>query len=124
MQKCLHFSHSSDAEDKLRKIRPVLDCTVTLFKETSMPAKELSIDESMILWKGRLFFRQYMPAKPVKWGIKLWMVSDAWTGFICNLNVYCGKEEEREEKALSTSVVLALVEHLFGNGHHIYFDNY
>nr|KAG5707949.1 hypothetical protein BaRGS_031680 [Batillaria attramentaria] len=29
-----------------------------------------SVDETMVKYKGRLMFRQYMPMKPTKWGIK------------------------------------------------------
>jgi hypothetical protein len=36
------------------------------------PNKEQSIDEGMIAFKGRLSFKQYLPAKPTKFGIKVW----------------------------------------------------
>jgi hypothetical protein len=35
------------------------------------PNKEQSIDEGMIAFKGRLSFKQYLPAKPTKFGIKV-----------------------------------------------------
>jgi hypothetical protein len=31
----------------------------------------------MILWRGKLSFRVYIPDKPVKYGIKAYMVSDS-----------------------------------------------
>jgi hypothetical protein len=34
------------------------------------PNKEQSIDEGMIAFKGRLSFKQYLPAKPTKFGIR------------------------------------------------------
>ena len=43
--------------------------------------QHLSVDEGMIRYKGRLFFRKYMPRKPVKWGIKVWMAAEANTAF-------------------------------------------
>jgi len=36
----------------------------------------MSIDEAMVKYKGRVFFRQYMPKKPIKWGIKVWMIAE------------------------------------------------
>ena len=36
----------------------------------------------MIKYKGRLYFRQYMPKKPVKYGIKVWMAADSKTGYV------------------------------------------
>lgn len=47
------------------------------------PPKNLSVDEGMIASKGRLSFRQHMPAKPTKYGIKLWLAGDSANG--------CGK---------------------------------
>ena len=33
------------------------------FKRVYNPSKNMSIDEGMIVYKGRLSFRQFMPAK-------------------------------------------------------------
>ena len=52
----------------------------------------------MVQLKGRLGFRQYMPAKPIKWGIKVWALSVATTGYGYHLQVYTGKAENKEEK--------------------------
>lgn len=41
------------------------------------PSKELAIDESLILWKGRLSFRQYLKGKAHQYGIKLYVLADA-----------------------------------------------
>ena len=46
------------------------------------PHQQVSIDESMIGTKCRLSFIQYMPQKPTKWGIKVWVCSDARNGYI------------------------------------------
>ena len=51
------------------------------------PSKRLSLDESMIPFKGQLKFKQRMPLKPVKVGIKMFVVSEAQTG-------YCQKSSE------------------------------
>ena len=39
--------------------------------------KHIAIEEGMIAFKGRLSFGQYMPAKPTKYGIKVWMAMDS-----------------------------------------------
>ena len=44
-----------------------------------VPGKEVSIDESMIGTKARLSFLQYLPKKPTKWGVKVWVCSEAKT---------------------------------------------
>ena len=46
----------------------------------------------MIPFKGRLSLKQYMPLKPVKRGIKVWECADSSNGFVCDLEVYTGKQ--------------------------------
>ena len=67
------------------KVRPLLDAVVENFQSSYSPSDNLSIDESMVGFKGRLAFLQYMPKKPQKWGMKSWVLADAsrvitWAG--------------------------------------------
>ena len=39
-------------------------------------------------YKGRLFFKQYMPKKPIKYKIKVWMAADSKTGYISDCDIY------------------------------------
>ena len=54
--------------DKLNKLRPLLDFILPKFGSLYYPGPNLSPDESMLKFKRRLSFLQYMPRKPVKWG--------------------------------------------------------
>jgi hypothetical protein len=54
--------------DKLH-VRPVID----IVSDTYLPHQNTSVDEAMIALRGRLEFRQYLPAKLTKYGIKVWM---------------------------------------------------
>lgn len=56
--------------DPLFKVRTFLDIVSTACRDNYNPDQRLSIDEGMIGFKGIIHFRQYMPAKPTKWGIK------------------------------------------------------
>ena len=64
-----------------------------------------------------------MPQKPIKRGIKCWVVADSTNGYISNLSVYTGKTEGEIESNLGMKVVLELTKDL-PQGHHIYFDNF
>ena len=95
---CLHFADNTGQKpkdhpdyDPLYKIRVVLDRCVATYLENIIPGKNLSVDESMLKFKGRLYFKQYMPMKPVKWGIKLFALCDAETWAILRFFVYMGK---------------------------------
>lgn len=64
----------------------------------------------MIGFQGRLSFHQYMPAKPTKYRIKVWMAADASNGFVNNHKVYLGKQSGRVlANSLGYSVVMELM---------------
>ena len=73
---CLHFNdndqydHTDPNRDPLFKVRPLLDLLVERFKHVYIPGRELSVDEELLKWKGRLSFRQYIPSKRARFGIK------------------------------------------------------
>ena len=98
--------------DPLYKSRPLIQLCRHTFPEHYTPAKEMSIDEAMIRYRGRVFFRQYMPKNSIKWGITVWMLADAKKGFIFNFEVYLGRTStsEKAEHRLCTRVVLDVSE--------------
>lgn len=61
-----HFSNNEDmvAEDnRLHKIDPLI-CHFNLrYKEVMQTGKVIAVDESMVPFRGRLKFRQYIPGK-------------------------------------------------------------
>ena len=88
------------------------------------PHKEVTVDEAMIKFQGRSSLKQYLPMKPTKRGIKVWVFGDANNGYFSNLSVYTGKEVIKREEGLCTKVVKNLTTELKGLHHHAYFDNY
>lgn len=84
MHKFFHITDNSRAnnDDRLFKIRPLLELLVTKFQSFYVLNKELSIDERIVKYTGRLSFRQYIPNKPVKLGIKMFVLADSRTGNI------------------------------------------
>lgn len=63
--KHLHFvdNETCRVEDPLYKIRDFMKEILLAFKSTVKPRKTVVIDESMILWRGRLRFHQYIKGK-------------------------------------------------------------
>lgn len=108
--------------DKLYKVRPLLDSLSETYKKHYLPGQFQAIDESMIKFKGRSSMKQYMPAKPVKRGYKVWVRADE-SGYICEFQIYTGKIGHLPEKDLGRRVVNDLTKEL-KNYHRIYFDNY
>ena len=61
----IHFANNEDIarNDRLEKSRPIIDDFKRKFSNCMNPTQNLCIDESLLLWKGRLDFKQYMPSK-------------------------------------------------------------
>jgi len=68
-------------------VDPLLDN----FRAAYNLGREIAIDESMISFKERLYFSQYMPKKPTKWEMKAFMLADRYSGYTHNWRLYAGK---------------------------------
>jgi hypothetical protein len=98
--RCLHVANAppsastprTPSYDKLHKMRWMLDEVRDRFKSMWCPNQQVTVDESMLTYKGKYCpIRQYMPKKPVRFGIKVWAASDALSKYLWNFEVYCGK---------------------------------
>ena len=120
--------------DPLFLVRPMVDMMQRNFHTKYRPGKELSLDESTCPFKGRVHFKCYNPKKPNRFHIKLFMVSELSTGYICGFEVYTGDAsgqsqgvvQEVQDASKTSCTVLGLLDsvQLLDMGHHVYFDNY
>ena len=112
---------------KRSKIQPFLDLIIPLFQRHLTPTQELSIDEAMIAFRGRVGFRQYIRGKPQPWGIKAYVLSESRTGYMYNLVIYYGKDTQLlTQPGLNhtTNVVLTLMYPLKDLGYDLYTDRF
>ena len=67
-----------------------------------------------------------MPAKPTKYGIKVWMAAISSNGYVLNFDVYLGKEVvgRRRIYGLGYDVVTKLIRPYMNRNHHVFFDNF
>ena len=56
--------------EKKAKIQPLLDVLLPLFRLYYVPHQAIAVEESVISFKGRVDFKQYLKGKPHPWGIK------------------------------------------------------
>ena len=110
--------------DKLAHIRPILENIRQKLESEYRPHKETSVDEAMIAYTGKLGFKQYVPLKPTKRGIKVWMRADPNNGYVNDLQVYTGKENNVPEHGLGERIERDLMRDIGGQNHHVYCDNY
>lgn len=110
--------------DKLYRVREFLNIVSHNISTEYKLSRDISIDETMVPHKGRLSFKQYIKNKPTQWGIKLWVLSEARTGYVYRFQVYLGKENNNPERNLARRVVRDLTTTVEGNNHHLYMDNF
>ncbi|KAM9307728.1 piggyBac transposable element-derived protein 4-like [Gastrophryne carolinensis] len=109
--------------DKLAPIRDVWEKWVQLLPLMFNPGPEVTVDERFLPFRGKCPFRQYMPSKPGKYGIKIWAACDAKTSYAWNLQIYTGKSASSiPEKNQGKRVVLDMTTGL--QGHNITCDNF
>lgn len=123
----LRMWHFSDNEkcppnDRLFKIQPFLDKLLERFQAGNIPQQEICIDETLVPFRGRLAFKQYIKNKRHKFGIKLFKLCIK-DGYTYNMKIYCGREAE-PGTPVSSSVVLTLMKDLLDSGRILYTDNY
>uniref|UniRef100_A0A8C1NK07 Si:ch211-130m23.5 n=1 Tax=Cyprinus carpio TaxID=7962 RepID=A0A8C1NK07_CYPCA len=111
--------------DGLYKIRPLLDMVGSTMWDAYLPNRCLTIDECAIAPKGRFSPTQYMPSKPLRKGLKVWMLCDSRSGYCHRTRIYVGKpSDDLAAAALSHKVVTSLVRGLEGRHHHIFMDSF
>ncbi|CAI6352425.1 unnamed protein product [Macrosiphum euphorbiae] len=82
--------------DRLYKVTVLMNKLIKKFQDSFSPEEALSLDESMLLWRGRLIFRQYIKNKKHKYGIKFYELCSP-DGYVLNIEIYKGKNVEVTE---------------------------
>jgi hypothetical protein len=111
--------------DKLYKVRPFLNYISRRFPLIFNPSRFLSIDESMIKFKGRSSLKQYIPMKPIKRGFKMWVIACATTGYCLGMSLYEGADQSRNKNILLGEFVVNKLSCGFeGFFYCLFFDNF
>ena len=92
---CLRFDDSQSREerkknDKLAPIRQIFDMFVTACHSNYAPGPDCTVDESLLSFRERCGFKQYIPNKPSKYGIKLFVLADNDTSYSVKSIAYTG----------------------------------
>ena len=120
--------------DRMFKIRPIIDHLNRKFQAAIQPEQQIALDESLLLYKGRLAFKQFLPAKRSNFGIKIFQLCESKSGYTYKFMIYPGKlapvqdianQMPNVEGATSTDKLSSyMIEPLLGCGYHLYVDNW
>ena len=124
IKSCLHIADNDNlAQSKVAKVLPLLELLRTNCQQFGVFHKNLSIDESMVPYRGLHSAKQYIKGKPVKFGYKLSMLCSS-DGYPFNFEIYRGKDESRTN-LLGTRVVEKMLSPVTNPSQHVvFFDNF
>ncbi|XP_026475392.1 piggyBac transposable element-derived protein 4-like [Ctenocephalides felis] len=118
---------------RTQKVSHYLDYLDQKFRQHYVPSREISVDKSVVGFKGKISFITYNPNKPTKWGIRIYVMADANTGYVYTILPYYGSltshQLVRPDLPVTTRIVLNLCQKLLDynpgcQGHHFYTDRY
>jgi len=118
-------SEDTRKQDKLWKVRPFLD-QIRQGCLQQIRAKNVSIDEQMVLFSGACHVRQYVPNKPNPVGLKNFVLADS-QGLVLDFVIYQGATtfQSSDDTDLGAGgVVVANLANSLPVGSHIVCDRY
>jgi hypothetical protein len=134
----LHFADNDEApnsrdpdRDRMYKIRPLITMLNEKFQVAYQPDREICLDESVLLFKGRLLFKQYLPLKRARFGIKIFSLCESVTGYTYHFRIYGGKDapddiihQVQMPGGKTDHLTVFMVRPLLDMGYHLYIDNW
>ena len=111
-------------DDRFGHIREAWDTFNNRCRELYGLGPHTNVDEMLQRFRGRCRFRQYMPSKLGRYGIKCLILADAKNRYFCNSIPYLGKEGDAPAVNLGAQVVKNLVEPIKGTSRNVTCDHY
>ena len=109
--------------DKLAAVRDIWEKWIDVLPKLCNPSENVTVDEQLVAFRGRCPFKQYIPSKPAKYGIKIWALCDSKNSYLYQAQIYTGKEVgAKPEKNQGMRVVADLTKDL--KGQNVTCDNF
>lgn len=113
------------ANDKLAAFRDIWEMFVARLPQCYIPGNDMTVDEQLVPFRGRCSFRQYMPSKPAKYGLKIWWNCDSVTSYPLKGEIYLGRQPGGERQVgLGATVVRNTTRPWLNTGRNVVCDNF
>lgn len=129
--RALRFDDITDREqrrelDKMAPIRQLVELVTNNCRNNYVPSDYLTLDEQLVGFRGRCGFIMYIPNKPDKFGIKIFMVVDTKFPYVYNFEIYVGAQPEGpfQKSNKVNDVVHRVLDPLYDLGCNVSMDNY
>lgn len=108
-------------------MRPLIDHLNNVFQYHGGLEEQLSIDESMIPYYSKHYAKQFIKAKPIRFGFKNWALCSS-SGYLLAFEIYTGKSDTKEKVfGIGGDMVISLIKQANispNKGYKLFFDNY
>ena len=98
-----------------------------LFERLYTPHQFISNDEELVLFRGRLLFKQFIPSKRAHFGLKIFALCNTH-GYFYTASIYTGQPNpplpHTDTLGATGAIVVHLMESLLDKGYHLYVDNW
>lgn len=112
----------------MAKIRLPLQEITKNCKQAMIPFENLAIDENLVLWKGRLSFKQFIKTKRHTFDTKIYVINDCKIDFILDILIYTGSttnyKKTNPNLGISGAVVNTLIKPYLNRGHKLFVENW
>jgi len=131
IKKYLHLADNRNliSGDKAAKVNPLYDLLNISLERLGIFHKYLSIDESMVPYRGRHSMRMFIKSKPIRFGYKLWVLAGQ-DGYPYKFEIYQGRSSDGQNQSepLGTRVVNKMLETVkrksLPENHLVFMDNF
>ena len=126
----------NESSGSLNKLSYFLNHLSYQFKTNYIPGEYIAVDEFLSKWKGRLHFKQYIPSKRDRYGVKIYMCCESNTGYLWRFIIYTGADTIYKEPNINvqllkpfndytgpSKVVLSLIDGMYNQGYKVVLDN-
>jgi hypothetical protein len=115
--------------DPIYKVKELMDLLEARYNRLYVPGQALSLDESLIRAFGRIKFKVRIITKAARYGIKVYVLTDAVSAFVLKVIVYTGKttyqiNPPNEVMKKTVSIVRDLCEQYEGSYRTVYVDRF
>lgn len=114
--------------NKFAAFREVWDIFGSNCEKNYSPSEYVTVDETLLSFRGACPFKTYIPSKPDKYGLKIMSLCDARTFYFLRGIPYTGKDNRIKKRPgdlpLPAQYVLHLTESIRGSNRNITADNW
>ena len=126
---CLRFDDSTTraqrrADDKLALVRNIYDKFIVPCEANYTPRTGCTVDKSLHGLRGKCSFKQYLPNKLSKYGIKVNVMADSKSFYLVSSKLYTEAGTHAPGLPILTQAVLDLVPSVSGTSRNITTNNY